>query len=414
MRIWMMEETRLHEYLHARARINISDISGFGGLEELLAPKPVLSWDDTGAPHLAIEGILSPEGPDLIDRIMGENGTSYKDIIEALYEADAELKPGKPIFAHFNTPGGLTRGAEATYAAFEEVSSRRPVVAINEGLLASAGLWLAAGATEIRSAGRSTLTGSVGALQTVVKKDSPEIKVYNFTNPESPNKAPDPATKEGAQVFVDRVQSIYNVFRDDLLKGRKGRATKASVEALKGAVVAAEEAIQAGLIDTIIGFGVKEDNTPAARAGELVGVPDLQGKDREENMILSEYLKAYPSAKVEIDALVSQARSEGDQAARTRQAEVVAKLKPIMEADYPQRVKTVCADAIAGTRSVDEVLDLVAIFDEIKAKDASARAKEEEDTLPETPASPPKAKTEAEELAARDAEWNKLIVDQLS
>jgi hypothetical protein len=267
---------------------------------------------------------------------------------------------------------------------------------------------------KIESRGRSTLTGSVGAIMTTVEYDIDGINIYNFVNPESPHKAPDPSTEEGAQVFVDMVSSMYRVFRDDLVSGRAGRTTVDKVESLKGAVVTADEAIKVGLIDGITG-GAVTNNTPAIAAGNEDGSVEVsaQDRDREDIMNLSEFLKENPAAKSEMDALISQARSEGEQAARESHANTVAKLKPFMDGDYPERVKTACADAVVGTRSVESVLDLVAIFDEIKAQKEGADSDAEQDEIPDTPASGPEVKTKSDYDASRDAEWNKTIIGLL-
>jgi len=410
-----MEEITLRTYLKTRAQISSAGIHAESLLPLLAKDEDILSYDDDGAAHISVEGILTPNGPDAIDRLFGAEGTSYKKIITSLLEADAEMEDvRKPIYMHVNSPGGMVFGAEATAATVASIAGHRPIVAINEGLMASAALWISSGATRIESRGRSTLTGSVGAIITTVEYDIDGINVYNFVNPESPNKAPDPSTEEGAQVYVDMVSSIYSVFRDDLVNGRAGRTTIDKIESLKGSVVTADDAIRVGLMDGITGGAVK-DNTPAIAAGIEDGSAEVsaQDRDREDIMNLSEFLKENPAAKTEMDALISQARSEGEQAARESHANTVAKLKPFMDGSYPERVKTACADAISGSRSVESVLDLVAIFDEIKAQKEGADSDVEQDEMPDTPASGPELKRDADQAAARDAEWNKSIISLL-
>ena len=404
-----MEEIPLRTYLTNRAKITGTEFQASNGLLSLLKPgKNILSFADDGSAHIDIEGVLTPNGPDAIDKLFGATGTSYKQVMSSLYDADEAMDDADtPIILHVNSPGGTVNGAEATAALVSDIASRRPVYAINEGVMASAALWISSGATEIATRGRSPLTGSAGALATVVQYNSDDLKIYNFTNPQSPNKVPDPSTDEGAQVYVDRVSAIYSVFRDDLIAGRNGRTTVEKVEGLKGAVVTAKGAIEVGLVDRII------DNdtdlyTPAAVAGNKDGNA-VRAWDREEKMNLSELLKEHPEAKAELEAQISQARSEGEKAAADRHAETVAKLKPFMDGEYPERVKTACADAISGTRSVESVLDLVAIFDEIKATHQGKASDDEQDEMPETPSAGPEVKPKADEAVKRDAEWNKAI-----
>ncbi len=403
----MMEETSLRTYLTNRYRTDI-DLRADSFISAMSMASDILTRDEGGYAHIHIEGVLTPDGPDPIDVFFGAKGTSYKKIIASLYEADESSPKGDPIFLHVDSPGGMVRGAEATASAVADVASRRPVISVNQGVMASAALWAASPSTEIVSLGRSTLTGSIGAVATVVEYKSGSIRIHNFVNPESPDKVADPATDEGAKVFQDRVSSIYSIFRADLIAGRSGRTTVEKVESLRGNAVTAAEAMKVGLIDRVVGAG-DSLYTPASMAGNEDGSVSAEARDREEKMNLSEFLKEHPEAQAELEARISQARSEGENEARERHASIVAKLKPIMEGNYPERVKTACADAISGTRSVDSVLDLVAIFDEIRASHEGEISDEEQEDMPDTPASGPESKSGSDEAMKRDSEWNEAI-----
>jgi ClpP class serine protease len=287
------------------------------------AKKDILSYDEDGTPHIAVKGILTPNGPDVIDMLFGYEGTSYNQIVSSINEAHQQYleadDDSSPIFLHVDSPGGTVNGAETTAAAITSVANERPVIAINEGVMASAALWVASGATRLMSRGRSTLTGSIGAIQTVVEYKGDVIKIHSFTNPESPDKAPDPSTDEGAKVYTDRLSAIYSVFRDDLVAGRRGKTSNEKIASLKGAVVTAEDAVDAGLIDDIISL-----KSPAAGAGNMDGTADFSAREREETMQLSDFLKENPDAQAELDSRISKARSEGEKAAADRHAEVVA------------------------------------------------------------------------------------------
>lgn len=396
-----MDQIPLRAYLTARARLDVSSIGATSALELLTSGHDILTYDGNGVAHVDVEGILTPNGPDLIDMLMGQGGTGYRNIMSSLEQAHEEyLASGDrdtPIVMHVNSPGGMLNGAEATAAMVSHIASQRPVIAINEGVMASAAYWIASGATDIAARGMSPLTGSIGAIQTVVEANSDDITIHTFVNPESPDKAPNPSTDEGAKVYQDRLSDVYSVFKSDILAGRGSATTEEKIAGLKGAVVTSEKALEAGLIDRV--FTISDS----------VFTPAVAGEDREENMNLSELLQEHTGAKAELDALISQARSEGEQAATDRHTAIVAKLKPIMDGGYPERVKTACADAIAGTRSVDSVLDLVAIFDEIKASKESVDSNEEQEDMPDTPSTGPEIKTIADEATKRDAEWNTAI-----
>lgn len=404
----MMEESLLRTYLTNRQKFDASILASADITQFASGDTDILAYSGEHA-NISVQGILTPDGPDLIDRIVGNKGTSYKAIISALYEADEELdSKDSAIFLQVNSPGGDINGAEATAAAVADVASRRPVIAVNGGIMASAALWISSGAHHIMSNGRSTLTGSIGAIATVVDHTGGDIKIHNFVNPESPNKAPDPSTDEGAQAYIDMVSGIYSIFRDDLISGRNGRTDVKRIESLRGAVVTAEKAMEVGLIDSIVNQGPHNLYTLAKGAGED-GSVSAETQRTEEEMNLKDLLKEHPEAKAELDAQVLQARSEGEKAAMDRQAKLVAQLKPFMDGQYPERVKTACADAISGIRSVDSVLDLIAIFDEIKASADAKNSDEEQEVMPETPSAGPEIKTRVDDAVSRDAQWNESI-----
>lgn len=407
----MMELASLQEYLTSRAKIDFAEIEANDGLLALLGKaSDILTYGDDGSAHIQMTGPLTPDGPDIIDIILGAGGTSYKGIISSLQEAEAKFEDVKdattPTFIHSNSPGGLVSGAEATSVAVTAYASKRPLIVINEGVLASAALWVACGATEICSAGRSTWTGSIGAVMTVTKPDTGELKVFNFVNPESKAKIPDPEDDAGAKVYEERVRAMYCIFREDFLAGRRGKATQAGIEGLNGTVVTAPDAITVGLIDSIIGNAVDIDNRSAAIVGQMDGVSANAETGREETMNLAEYLAKYPAAKAEVDALTVQAGIDGMKDAVSAQALIVAKLKPFMESDaYPKRVQAACVEAIAGERNVTSVLDLVALFEQIKGEETASLSEEELANLPETPAAPP----EDNAPVAEDEGWNDNI-----
>jgi hypothetical protein len=58
---------------------------------------------------------------------------------------------------------------------------------------------------------------------------------------------------------------------------------------------------------------------------------------------------------------------------------------------------------------VESVLDLVAVFDELKANYQSKESDAELSDIPDTPSAGPNVEPKEDESAKRDAEWNKAI-----
>ena len=86
--------------------------------------------------------------------------TSYEGIKHQLARAGADSRV-KSLILDLDTPGGEANGAFEAAQAVREVAARKPVIAIANGMAASAGYALASGATRIiaapvrRSAARS-------------------------------------------------------------------------------------------------------------------------------------------------------------------------------------------------------------------------------------------------------------------
>jgi protease-4 len=84
------------------------------------------------------------------------------DAVE-LIEAAAEDAAVKAIMLHIDSPGGAASGGEALYRAVRDASEQKPVVAVIDGLGASAAYMTAIAADHV-VARESSLTGSIGVI----------------------------------------------------------------------------------------------------------------------------------------------------------------------------------------------------------------------------------------------------------
>lgn len=114
-----------------------------------------------GVATLDIKGPVMPS-PSLLARFfMGAVDTRK---VEALIRQAGEHPDIKAVVLKLDTPGGAVTGTPEVGNAVAEVAKKKPVYAFTDGMVASAGYWFAAPATEI-VATESALLGSIGVIR---------------------------------------------------------------------------------------------------------------------------------------------------------------------------------------------------------------------------------------------------------
>src|SRR5580693_66812 len=112
-----------------------------------------------GVGVITITGALINRGA-FVGSYSGE--TSYEGIKHQVARAAADTRV-KSILLDLDTPGGEANGAMEAAQTVREAASRKPVMAIANGMSASAGYALASGATRIITA-PSAMVGSIGCV----------------------------------------------------------------------------------------------------------------------------------------------------------------------------------------------------------------------------------------------------------
>lgn len=157
----------------------------------------------------------------------------------------------------FNTPGGTTQ----SLIRLEEVLQHRtkPVVAVVDGMCASAGMYAASLCDRIIALNKMCNVGSIGVMVQLVdygpyyKKQG--IKIIEIYPPESAdkNKSYRDAIDGKTQTMIDEVLTPLAVNFQDIVKTH--RPVDESIEGvLSGKMFYAEDAIKAGLVDEIGNF----------------------------------------------------------------------------------------------------------------------------------------------------------------
>ena len=130
-------------------------------------------------------------------------------------------------------------------------------------------------------------------------------------------------------------------------------------------------------------------------------------------MNLSEFMTANPAAAAEIDKLKSEAKATGAQEAKAELSARVDRMIGVLTSEaYPNNIKALAGDVLAGKKGIDAFDSAVAVYDSMKEKENSDAAKEETQKIGAVTAEAPNLTPAAEkELdAALQAELDKRKV----
>lgn len=176
------------------------------------------------------------------------------DDVAALLEYAMQSGEIDGVVLVINTPGGTTQ----SLIRIEEVLKQRtkPVVALVDGMCASAGMYMACLCDQIYALNKMCSVGSIGVMVQLIdetqmlKKNG--IKVIEIYPPESAdkNKAYRDAIDGKTQTMIEEVLTPLAVNFQNIV--REHRALDESVEGvLSGKMFYADDAVKAGLIDQV-------------------------------------------------------------------------------------------------------------------------------------------------------------------
>jgi len=184
--------------------------------------------------------------PSLFNKLMGNNATSYEDIIAAINNAN-NTSEVEHIYLDIDSDGGVVRDSiwEASDAIFNSV---KPVTSIATNLCCSAAYLLASQASEgITAKHALTNIGSIGVMLRTQNDNDEEVIILRSEHAE--NKNPDILEKPEQYLnIINRTEKhfIEHISRSLNLTSEKIVATFGS-----GATITAEEATERGMIKNI-------------------------------------------------------------------------------------------------------------------------------------------------------------------
>lgn len=183
-------------------------------------------------------------------------GSSMRDIAKAFENALED--PGvHSIVLLIDSPGGTVDGTEETASRIREGRGKKPIVALADGMMASAAYWIGSAADKVYIAGETVEVGSIGVVAThidVSKADEKwgekwtEITAGKYKRIASAHK---PLSDEGRAYIQEGVDEIYRIFVDAVASNR-GRSVDLMLEAADGRLYIGRQAMQAGLVDDVL------------------------------------------------------------------------------------------------------------------------------------------------------------------
>lgn len=351
----------------------------------------IMSVDGENA-TITIQGVMTPDGPSPIARLFGFTGAST-NLIRAAVEKLTADETVKHVTLKMDTPGGSVTGTDETFQALAKLkASGKKIIAENHGMIASAGLWVAMAADEIKAMSPTVETGSIGVIVAGLDfsglLEKAGIKQVVIVSKHAPEKAALISTKEGIAIIQRRIDAIENVFLARVADGRSVSVKKVIKDFGQGGVLIAEEAQAVGMIDSVVApIGQITNNTKTK----------VKTQNNEDGKMpnLKEFLAEHPLARAELAVLEKEEFARGQAEEKKTIDARVSVAKPILTSkDYPSPIKDIAAKVMAGELSVDALVTTVALFDSQKEQAAADAAAAESEDQGETNAESPNLNSE--------------------
>lgn len=160
------------------------------------------------------------------------------------------------ILLDIDSPGGTVTGVPELAAELYAARDRKRIVALVNGLAASAAYWLAAQAHEIVSI-PTGMAGSIGVytahedLSAALEKNGVKVTVISAGKHKVDGSPFEPLSDEHRAFMQDRVNEFYGLFIKDVARGRGASVADVRNGYGEGRTLLAKDAKAAGLIDRI-------------------------------------------------------------------------------------------------------------------------------------------------------------------
>lgn len=250
--------------------------------------------------QINISGVLTKE-PDFFAMVFGGGNTAYSEILAAFAQAEADDSVSEITLA-IDSPGGEVAGLfEVTDAI---AATKKPVTVVVGSMAASAAYAIASQGDKVLASNRASRVGSVGIVQSFFVNDD----IVDITSTNAPDKRPNPTTPEGKATIQAQLDDIHDIFVDAIAIGRKTTPDKVNSDFGRGAMLVANDALGAGMIDDLL--STKQINTDNKATANAVQAKKEEGRKMDLETLKAQHADVY-NAVVAVGRDQERARVQG-------------------------------------------------------------------------------------------------------
>jgi signal peptide peptidase SppA len=206
---------------------------------------------------LNLWGVMSQKA-NMVDEASGGGGTSTQAFTAAFKDAMSDTSVAA-ILIDLDSPGGSVSGTPELAAEVLKARGVKPVYGFVNGLAASACYWVASACEAIYST-QSGSAGSIGVYTAhtdaseAMKKAGLAQEFISAGKYKVEGSSNGPLSAEARAFTQSQIDTYYNVFTNDVARGRGVAAAAVRNGFGQGRCLLADDALRAGLIDGICSF----------------------------------------------------------------------------------------------------------------------------------------------------------------
>lgn len=239
------------------------------------ARRPTRPTAPQGVAVLPLHGVIVPKAGMFSDM---SGGTSVESIRSMFREAMGTKEIGA-IVLDVDSPGGSVEGIPELAAELRSARGQKPIVAVANGMMASAAYWLASQADEI-VATKSALVGSIGVkaahqdMSAAAEQKGLRTTLISAGKFKTEGNPWEPLSDEARAHMQSIVDEFYGMFVGDVSKGRRVGVDTVRSGFGQGRALTASQSLAEHMIDRVGSLegviGEQLAARPAAQVAALV------------------------------------------------------------------------------------------------------------------------------------------------